>query len=139
MSGVADAIPLPLLSSSLYLFVNTCEMRNPAENNNGEIAEENCLWTFAKRFTAELCFAGLFVLALVETVVRAIFAIPGYFIGLCSNPQIAKAIKFVTWEGAKFSLLTACGSANALVKNIYQEKIEDSIIPKQLGECLLGK
>lgn len=101
------------VSTSFYLLAQASVARNPTGQ------DEDCCTTLAKRVFGEICFAGLLVVALVETVVRALFAIPGYFISLCCEEETAKEILAYTWIGAQLSLGSAYGAFTGLFKNIW--------------------
>lgn len=138
------------MSLSAYLLHTTCEMRNPEiTEKRGEsgrttrvIGEDSCIVTFAKRFTAEFCFVGIALLALVETVIRAFFTIPAYFLTLCMDRE-AGAGKFIweaTWIGTRFSLYTAIAAGAALVENLHRQTIRplvDEDLAESVGDCLL--
>lgn len=116
------------------------ERRTRGEEGPPEPAEENCALTFAKRFTAELCFAGILVLGLVEAVVRAIFAIPAFFITLCTGTEdgVGKFLKETTLRGAHLSSVVVLNALVGLVVNIYQQKMDakNGVLPEAMNKCL---
>lgn len=117
------------------------EGRTRGEEGPRVPVEENCALTFAKRFTAELCFAGIFVLGLIEAVVKAIFAIPAFFITLCTGTEpgsFGEFLQATTWLGAQLSFAIALNALAGLVTNIYQQKIDQHNLPLRdaMNECL---
>jgi hypothetical protein len=122
-------------SLSLHLLANTCNMRNPGCEKTGthlpgtsgiddkyELVDESWMMTLGRRIFGELCFAGIFVVALVETVVRALFMLPGYLISLCYEGETSKEIyETAVTIGPLFTLASAYGALTGLVHNIYAE------------------
>lgn len=151
---MADVSFIPA-SLSFYLLETTNEMRNPADEKKRRAEKkreeeptapvgENCALTFGKRFLGELCYASVLVLALVETVVRAIFAIPAYFITLCTGTKegtFGGKLWGATGFGARMSLYSACAAGAALIQNVYQERISimsNDLVPS-VADCLAIK
>lgn len=126
-------------SASGCLFSLTCNMRNPSEAP----AEDGCILTFAKRFTAELCFVPLVILGLIEAVVRAVFAIPAFFLTLCTGTKpntFGDYLWAATWSGARYSLTTSLNSLAGLVVNLVRKEIVNGdILPRNFNDCLIGE
>lgn len=125
----ASGCHLALASFSFHLFPQACYMRNP----ESFLSDESYISTLSKRVVAEICFAGLLVLSVVEAVVRAIFGIFGYLIGLCCEESTARQIYSYTWGGAKLSLITAYGAGSSLIKNVYAKTLYPFEMPAGRG------
>jgi hypothetical protein len=111
--------PMVSLSGCLTLIV-TDFVNGPDASER----EMSYIELIGRKIVGELCYAGIIVASLVETVARGLLALLAIPLSCCVDQKTKEDFLYYTLAGTVFCGENAVFALTALVQNLYQAKLE---------------